>query len=84
MAVHNTQYIYTVLTPENYEDWEPFVNYVKVPREKGGGLERSLHTLTLGRGGQTHPHVIFSKSIYIRNRAVKWFGRDDISFAFGR
>ena len=36
-------------------------------------------------GGQTHSYVIFSKSIfYIRNRAVKWFGRDHISFASGR
>ena len=25
----------------------PFINYVRVPRE---GLEKSLHTLTLGRG----------------------------------
>ena len=28
----------------------PFINYVRVPRE-GGGLEKSLHTLTLWRGG---------------------------------
>ena len=49
-------------------------------------MEKSLHTLTLGRaGGQTHSYVIFSKSIfYIRNRAVKWFDRDHISFASGR
>ena len=61
----------------------PLINYVRVPRE--GGLEKPQHTLTLGRGGQTHSYVIFSKSIfYIRNRAVKWFGRDHISFAYGR
>ena len=49
------------------------------------GLEKSLHTLTLGGGGKTHFYVIFSKSIfYIRNRAVKWFGRDHVSFASGR
>ena len=30
------------------------INYVRVSREKGG-LEKSLHTLTLGGGrGQTH------------------------------
>ena len=56
-----------------------FIIYLRVPKE-GRGLEKSLHTLTLGRG-QTHSYVIFSKSIfYIRNRAVKWFGRDHISF----
>ena len=50
----------------------------------GEGLEKKLHTLTL-RGGHAHSYVIFSKSIfYIRNRAVKWFGRDYISFASGR
>ena len=55
------------------------INYVRVQRE--WGLEKSLHTLTLGGGGQTHSNVIFSKSIfYIRNRSVEWFGRDDISF----
>ena len=64
------------------QDKGSFINYVRVPRESG--LEKSLHTLTL-EGGQTHSHVIFSKSIfYIRNRAVKWFGRDHISFASGR
>ena len=64
-------------------DKGPFINYVRVPRE--GGLEKSLHTLTLGRGGETHSDVIFSKSIfYIRNRALKLFGRDHISFASGR
>ena len=61
-----------------------FINYVRVPREVGG-LEKSLHTVTLGGGGQTQSYVIFSKSIfYIRNRVVKWFGRDHISFASGR
>ena len=50
----------------------------------GGGLEKTLHTLTLG-GGQTRSYVIFSKSIfYIRNRAVKEFGRGHIPFASGR
>ena len=54
----------------------PFINYVWVPRERWG-LEKSLHTLTLGGGeAQTHSYVIFSKSIfYIRNRPVKWFDR---------
>ena len=57
----------------------PFINYVRV--SMGEGLEKSLHTLTFGRRGQIHSYVIFSKSIfYIRNRAVKWFGRDHISF----
>ena len=56
----------------------PFINYVRVPRE--GGLEKSLHTLTLRGRGQTHSYVIFFRSIfYIRNRAVKWFGKN-ISF----
>ena len=33
-------------------------------------MEKTLHTLTLGSGGQTHSYVIFSKSkFYIRNRA---------------
>ena len=37
-----------------------------------------------GEGGQTHSYVIFSESIfYIRNRAVKWFGSDHISFVSG-
>ena len=54
---------------------------VRVPRE--GELEKSPHTLTLG--GQTHSYVIFSNSIFcIRNCAVKWFGRDHISFGSGR
>ena len=52
-----------------------FINYVRVLRERGGGLDKSLHTFTFGEGGQTHSYVIFSKSIfYIRNRAVLWFG----------
>ena len=39
----------------------------------------------LWAGGQTHSYVIFLKTIfYIRNRAVKWFSRDHISFASGR
>ena len=58
------------------------MNYVRVMRE--GGLEKSLQTLTLGRGS-THSSVMFSKSIFcIRNRAVKGFGKDHISFASGR
>ena len=57
-----------------------YFNYVR----EEGRLEKSLHTLTLG-GRQIHSYVIFSKSIFhIRNRAVKWFGRDHISFASGR
>ena len=53
--------------------------------EGGGGLEKSLHNLTLGRGVKPILKVIFSKSIvYIRNSAVKCFGRDYISFASGR
>ena len=58
----------------------PFINYVRVSRG-GEGLEKSLHTSTWGGGGQTHSYVIFSKWIfYISNRAVKWFGRDHVSF----
>ena len=62
----------------------PFINYIRIPREAGGG--NNLYILLLwGGGGQTHSYVIFSKSIfYIRNHAVKWFGRDFISFASGR
>ena len=36
-----------------------FINYVRVPKERG--LEKSLHTLTLG--GQTHSYVIFPVDI---------------------
>ena len=58
---------------------EPFMNYVRVPRE--GGLENLYILLLWEGGGQTYSYVIFSKSIfYIRNSAVKWFGRDRISF----
>ena len=55
-------------------------------KNRGGGLEKSLHTLTLGSRDQTDSYVIFFKSIfYIRNRVVMWFGRDqNISFASGR
>ena len=64
----------------NFDSKGPFINYVRVPRE-GETLEKSLLTLTLGGRGQTHSYVIFSKSIfYIRSQAVKWFGRDHISF----
>ena len=68
----------------------PFINYVRVPRGEGG-LEKSLHTLTLGEGDQTHSYVIFSKANWIgrilrRNcllhdaiegqiTEVKWVGR---------
>jgi hypothetical protein len=57
----------------------PFINYVSVSRGRGGG---KISTYSyLGEGGQTYSYVIFSKSIfYIRNRAVKCFGRDHISF----
>ena len=49
--------------------------------KEGREFEKFLHTLTLGGGGQTQSYVIFSKSIfYIRNHAVKWFGRESISF----
>ena len=46
---------------------------------------KNLYILLLWGEGRTHSYEIFSKTIfYIRNRAVKWFGRDDISFASGR
>jgi hypothetical protein len=61
----------------------PFINYVRLPREEG--LEKSLHTLTLGgRGSNPFLRNIFQVDFYIINRAVKWFGRDHISFAPGR
>ena len=59
----------------------PFINYVRVSR--GEGFEKSLHTLTLGgRGSNPFLRNIFQVDIlcYIRNSAVKWFGRDNISF----
>ena len=59
----------------------PFINYLKASR--GEELKKSLHTLTLRGGGrdQINSYVIFSKPIfYIRNRAVKWFSGDHISF----
>ena len=61
----------------------PFINYVRVPREWEVGKISTYPYFE--EGGQTHSYVIFSKSIfYIRNRAVKWFGRDHISFASGK
>ena len=39
----------------------PFINYVRVRRE-GGGLEKSPHTLTLGKGSNP-----FLRTIYIRS-----------------
>ena len=54
-----------------------FINYVRVPREEEVGKISTYSYLK--EGGQTHSYVIFSKSIFvIRNRAVKWFGRDHI------
>ena len=49
---------------------------------RGGRGWKNFYILVLWEGGvQTHSYEIFSKSIfYIRNRAVKWFGRDHISF----
>ena len=48
----------------------PFINYVRVPRERG--LEKSIHTLTLGEGSNWNSYVIFSKLIfYIRNHYFK-------------
>ena len=42
----------------------------------GGGGQKNLYILLVWGGGQNHFYVIFYKSIfYIRNRAVKWFGR---------
>jgi hypothetical protein len=53
--------------------------------EGGRGVGKISKYSYLGEGGQTHSYVIFSKSLfYIRNCAVKWFGRDHISFASGR
>ena len=53
-----------------YSFMGPFTNYVIILREEGGGLEKSLHTLTWGEGGQTHSYVIFFKSrFYSRNSA---------------
>ena len=50
-----------------------FINYVRVPRE-GAGLEKSLHTLTLG-GSNWSFYVIFSKSIfYIRHVGLGGLG----------
>ena len=62
----------------------PFINYVRVSRGEGVG-KISTYSYLEGEGGQIHSYVIFYKSIfYIRNRAVKWFGREHISFASGR
>ena len=50
---------------------------------EGGGRVGKISTYSYfgGGKGQIHSYVIFPKSIfYIRNRAVKWFGRDHISF----
>ena len=63
----------------------PFINYVRVPREVGGWKNLYIPSHWRGGGVPNPFYVIFSKSIfYIRNRAVKWFGRDHISFASGR
>ena len=53
---------------------------------EGGGIGKISTYSYFGRGeAQTHSYVIFSKSLfYIRNRAVKWFGKDHISFTSGR
>ena len=60
---------------------EPFINYVRFSRRRGVGKISTSSYFGLGRGGQTHSYVIFSKSIfYIRNCEVKWFGRDHVSF----
>ena len=57
----------------------PFINYVRV--SDGGGVGKISTYSYFGEEGQTHSYVMFSKSIfYIRNRVVKWFGRDHISF----
>ena len=49
----------------------PFINYVRVPREGGGGWKNPY--ILLLWGGQTHSYLVFSKSIfYIINRPVKW------------
>ena len=58
----------------------PFINYARVPRERG--LEKSLHTLTFkGREGyQTHSYVIFSKSRYFMLEIAWSSGLADIIF----
>ena len=62
----------------------PFNNYLSVPREEEVG-KISTYSYFGGGEGQTLSYVIFSNSkFYIRNSAVKWFGRDHISFASGR
>ena len=58
----------------------PVINYLRVQREGVVG-KISTYSYFGGRGGQTNSYLIFSKLIfYIINRAVKWFGRDHISF----
>ena len=50
---------------ESCTQYTAFINYVRVPRE-GWVWKKSLHTLTLGRGGgQTHSYVIFPSRYYI-------------------
>ena len=59
-----------------------FINYVRVPREGAVG-KISTYSYFVGGEGQTHSYVIFPKWIcYIRNRAVKLFGREHISFIY--
>ena len=59
----------------------PFNNYARVMREGGVGKISTYAYFFLGKGSQTYSYGIFSKSIfYIRNRGVKLFGRDHISF----
>ena len=57
----------------------PFINYVRVQREEGGF--KKLYILLLWSG---KVKSILTSICYIRNRAIKWFGRDHISFASGR
>ena len=57
----------------------PFIHSLRKGPE--GGEVGKISTYSYFRRGQTHSYVIFSKLIfYIGNRAVKWFGRDHVSF----
>ena len=57
----------------------PFINYVKIPREGEVG-KISTHSYF---GEEVKPYLTYilqSQYCVIRNCAVKWFGRDHISF----
>ena len=64
---------------DNYRSKGAFINYLRVPRERGGGVGKiSTYSYFGGRGSNPFVRNIFQADI--RNRAVKWFGRDHISF----